>query len=272
MNSDRKTKAPASVPYQTFQQHFKETKELLERADGRSDEDLKPRMLEVGLVSEASGSGFVEHGSTKVIAAVFGPREVTRRKEFSLQAQLRCVFKYAPYANTGVSARGADTLTLAEQRNSQWLEEALRPVVQLRRYPKAAIDIQVVCLENDGGALSCSLTACGLALASSGIEVFDLVIGTNLRAHGDRILMDPTQVEEDLPAPSEGTFGNVTIGFMPVLRQITGLLQTGDSEPASLAQHVGTLVKVADQVRPLVNECLVNFGKLQEKLSSLQLD
>lgn len=46
-------------------------------------------VFEVGLVSEASGSGFVEHGSTKVVAAVFGPREVTRRKEFSLQAQLR---------------------------------------------------------------------------------------------------------------------------------------------------------------------------------------
>lgn len=84
--------------------------------------------------------------------------------------------------------------------------------------------------------------------------------------------MDPTREEEDLASPSEGTFGNVTIGFMPVLRQITGLLQTGDSEPAGLSQHVGALVKVADQVTPLVNECLINFGKIQEKLSSLQLD
>lgn len=28
--------------------------------------------------------------------------------------------------------------------------------------------------------------------------------------------MDPTREEEDLPAPREGTFGNVTIGFMSV--------------------------------------------------------
>lgn len=28
--------------------------------------------------------------------------------------------------------------------------------------------------------------------------------------------MDPTREEEDLASPSEGTFGNVTIGFMPV--------------------------------------------------------
>lgn len=51
--------------------------------------DLYFAVYESGLVSDASGSGYVEQGNTKIVAAVFGPREVTRRKEFSLKAQLR---------------------------------------------------------------------------------------------------------------------------------------------------------------------------------------
>ena len=138
--------------------------------------------------------------------------------------------------------------------------------------------------------LAASLTACGIALATSGIEIFDLVIGVNLRAHGDRVLMDPDYAEEDAAPSTEGTYGNVTLGFMPVsdpfvitslmpklshgesdfcfilskfdieiqvcssianvsqvLCQITGLLQTGDSEPATLCQQISSLIKVDEE-------------------------
>lgn len=97
----------------------------------------------------------------------------------------------------------------------------------------------MTCLENDGGVLAAALTACGIALATSGIETFDLVIGVNLRAHGDRVLMDPNFEEEDAAPSREGTYGNVTLGFMPV------------SVPASL----GTKFKI-----PLLGP-LVEAGK-----------
>ncbi|XP_003747314.1 exosome complex component MTR3 [Galendromus occidentalis] len=269
LGSDRKTRVAASVPYQRFMVRPREPeKEFCKRKDGRRDEELRPRIFESGLVSDASGSGYVEQGSTKVVAAVFGPREVTRRKEFSLKAQLRCVFTFEPFATPGGRQ---ENISLLEQRYSSWLEESLKPVVQLRRYPKASIDIRVTCLENDGGVLAAALTACGIALATSGIETFDLVIGVNLRAHGDRVLMDPSHAEEDAAPSREGTYGNVTLGFMPVLCQITGLLQTGDSEPATLCQQISSLIKIAHGVKPLMEECLIDLGKLQEKLSEVQM-
>lgn len=65
-----------------------------------SSDELRRAYLRLGVVSGASGSAYVETGRTRVVCAVYGPRNDTRsRREFSKEGQLVCDFKFAPFAD-----------------------------------------------------------------------------------------------------------------------------------------------------------------------------
>ena len=46
------------------------------RLDGRKTDELRPLKLEVGVLGNADGSAYIEHGKNKIIVGVFGPREM----------------------------------------------------------------------------------------------------------------------------------------------------------------------------------------------------
>ena len=46
------------------------------RLDGRGFEELRPIKIEAGVLNRADGSCYLEMGGNKVVAAVYGPREV----------------------------------------------------------------------------------------------------------------------------------------------------------------------------------------------------
>ena len=46
------------------------------RLDGRSWDDLRPISLQVGIMKNADGSAYIEWGKNKIMAAVYGPKEV----------------------------------------------------------------------------------------------------------------------------------------------------------------------------------------------------
>jgi exosome complex component RRP41 len=46
------------------------------RLDGRKPDELRPVKLQVGVISNADGSAYIEHGKNKILAGVYGPREV----------------------------------------------------------------------------------------------------------------------------------------------------------------------------------------------------
>ena len=69
------------------------------RHDGRLPEQLRPIRMEVGVLSNADGSALVEYGGTRVIAAVYGPREAhPRHVALPDRAIIRCRYNMAPYS------------------------------------------------------------------------------------------------------------------------------------------------------------------------------
>ncbi len=66
----------------------------------RGSLELRPMHMSVGVVPRAAGSALVEWaGQTKVIAAVYGPRQLPATATVQTQhAQVNCSFKYAPFA------------------------------------------------------------------------------------------------------------------------------------------------------------------------------
>ncbi len=54
-----------------------------------------------GLLSQAKGSAYVERGDCKVLCAVFGPRDIPKRSDFSMRGVLFCHVDRAPFAGAG---------------------------------------------------------------------------------------------------------------------------------------------------------------------------
>jgi len=46
------------------------------RADGRRASELRQIRMRMGVFGQADGSAYIEHGNTKVLAAVYGPHQV----------------------------------------------------------------------------------------------------------------------------------------------------------------------------------------------------
>jgi exosome complex component MTR3 len=56
------------------------------------------QVLKTGIISQAKGSAYIEQGNTKLVCGVYGPREVQKKSDFSLNGQLFCEFKFAPFS------------------------------------------------------------------------------------------------------------------------------------------------------------------------------
>ena len=147
------------------------------RTDGRRLDELRPLRLEVGVLSRADGSAYIEHGRNKIVAAVYGPRELHPRHLIkSDRAVLRVNYRMATFS---VSERKRPAPSRREHEISMVLRNSLEPMVFLKLYPRAVVDLYIQVLEADGGSRTASATVASLALADAGIPMRGLVTGCN---------------------------------------------------------------------------------------------
>ncbi|CAG8743312.1 5155_t:CDS:2 [Racocetra fulgida] len=118
---------------------------------------------------------------------------------------------------------------------SQLVIEALVPSIRLDLLPKSTIDIYITVLENDGTAscLAAAITCASVAVADAGIEMLDLVPASSA------IYMDSDLVEE------QHETGYLILSYMPSLKEVTHILQSGDVDLA-LATQVRISITVMD--------------------------
>ena len=89
----------------------------------------------------ASGSCFVELSGTKVLCSVYGPF-ASQRGGYNDLCQTLCTVKYASFDKSTC----ADDIV--ESNNcSSILENAIKPIICLEKYPKAVISIQILVLQ-----------------------------------------------------------------------------------------------------------------------------
>ena len=97
------------------------------RIDGRKLDELRPIRIEVGTLHNADGSAFVEWGQNKVMAAVYGPREVhPRHLQQNNKAVIQCKYNMAAFA---VDERKRPGLDRRSQEISKVIGEAFESVV-----------------------------------------------------------------------------------------------------------------------------------------------
>ena len=186
------------------------------RTDGRRPDELRPIKLEVGILSNADGSAYIEQGKNKILAAVYGPREVhPRHLALPDRALLRCRYHMAPFS---VQERKSPAPSRREVELSKVIREALEPAIFLELTPRTSIDLFIEVLQADGGTRTAGVTVASLALADAGIPMRDLVAACAAGKADGYIVLDLNDIED-----KEGT-ADVPVAYMPSLNAV-GLLQ-----------------------------------------------
>jgi exosome complex component RRP41 len=186
------------------------------RMDGRKWDELRPISIQVGLMKNADGSAYIEWGKNKIMAAVYGPKEVhPKHQVLPDRALLRCRYHMAPFS---VDERKNPAPSRREIEISKVIREALQPAVIVEDYPRTAIEVWVEVLQSDGGSRVAGITAASLALADAGINMRDLVVGCSCGIINDQVVADLDDTED-----KEGS-GDMPVAIMPSLGLVT-LLQ-----------------------------------------------
>ena len=143
------------------------------RTDGRKPNDLRNIRIDVGPLERADGSAYIEWGNNKILAAVYGPREVhPRHLARPDRAFFRCRYHMAPFS---VSERKRPAPSRRERELSKVTRVALEPAIITELYPRTGIDVFIEILQSDGGTRCAGITASSIALVDAGIPLKDLV-------------------------------------------------------------------------------------------------
>ncbi|KAK3194676.1 hypothetical protein Dsin_025986 [Dipteronia sinensis] len=188
------------------------------RLDGRRPTEMRQLRAEIGVVSKADGSAMFEMGNTKVIAAVYGPREVQNRGQQTNNdhALVRCEYSMANFS-TGDRVRKPK----GDRRSieiSLVIRQTMEACIMTHLMPRSQIDIFVQVLQADGGTRSACINAATLALSDAGIPMCDLVTSCSAGYLNSTPLLDLNYIEDSAGG------ADVTVGILPTLDKVT-LLQ-----------------------------------------------
>ncbi|TXG59153.1 hypothetical protein EZV62_016982 [Acer yangbiense] len=200
------------------------------RLDGRRPTEMRQLRAEIGVISKADGSAMFEMGNTKVIAAVYGPREVQNKGQQIIDhALVRCEYSMANFS-TGDRLRKPK----GDRRSieiSLVIRQTMEACIMTHLMPRSQIDIFVQVLQADGGTRSACINAATLALADAGIPMCDLVTSCSAGYLNSTPLLDLNYIEDSAGG------ADVTVGILPTLDKVT-LLQMDAKLPTNIFEDV----------------------------------
>ncbi len=165
------------------------------RLDGRTPDELRSIKIEVGVLKRADGSCYMEFGGNKVMAAVYGPREVhPRHLQEASKAIVRYRYNMAAFSVDDRKRPGPDRRSVEISKVSR---EALEPVILTDLFPRSVIDIFVEILQADAGTRVTGLNAASVALADAGIPMKGLVSACAVGKVDNTIVLDLNKEEDN---------------------------------------------------------------------------
>lgn len=230
-----------------------------QRADGRGMSVLRPICMKVSVISQASGSAYVENDDVKVIVGVYGPRQ--NNDVVSESGRLWCDVKYSPFAQQ--HRRKQKGQQDDERQLSIQLAEAVSVSVQLDKFPKSVIECYVLVLEGElsHAVLSASITCTSLALANAGVDMYDIVACSTAGSMSNQTWLDPTHTEEQ----SIHYEGGLLLSYMSNLQQLTQISQWGCITPDNSERMAQQCTEGCSVVYKQMRECLVKAAEVKLK-------
>lgn len=209
----------------------------------------------------------MEMGDTKVVACVYGPRQSSTGSD---KGNLVCDFRYADLGgrrhSLGARSRSKGNIPRSEEEMElgKQLEDALSESIILSKYPKSRIELFVLVLDESGGELAASICAGSLALADSGLELFDIVAAASY-ANSSSLgrLLDPDSRElRDLRSDlQKHNTTEGTVAFMAGIQQVTHFSMIGNLEEDELSSILELSLDAAAVVYRMMTNLLLQAAK-----------
>jgi len=217
------------------------------RLDGRQPTELRPLKIEAGVLARADGSCYIEMGGNKVIAAVYGPREVHPRH---LQEVTRAIVRYRyNMASFSVEERKRPGPDRRSYELSKVSREALEPVILTSYFPRSVIDVFVEVLQADAG-----------------IPMKSMISSCAAGKVGDTLILDPMKEEDN--------FGQADMPIaMTPSGEITLLQMDGKLTRDEFRQAIELAMKGCREIYEIQRMCLVDkYAQLEvEPFSEVQI-
>ncbi|MBI5036567.1 exosome complex exonuclease Rrp41 [Candidatus Micrarchaeota archaeon] len=167
------------------------------RRDGRGLTDLRPLRINAGVLKKANGSALVEWGKNKVLAGVYGPREVfPKHMTDPYRAIIAARYIMAPFS--GIEEHGRSGPNRRSTEISKVVKNVFQNAILTDQFPGTMIEIQMEVLQSDGGTRVAAITAAAVALADAGIPMRDIPVGLSAGKVNGEILIDLDKYEDNL--------------------------------------------------------------------------
>ena len=184
------------------------------RLDGRKHDELRKIKIEAGVLHRAEGSCYLEWGSNKVIAAVYGPREaIPRHTQNPLRAIVNAKYNMAAFSVDDRKRPGPDRRS---REISKVISEALENVIIVEKFPRASIDVNIEVLDAEAGTRCAGLTAAAVALVDAGIPMKDIPVACAAGKIENQVVLDLGKQEDnfgdaDLPIAISPRTGEILL-------------------------------------------------------------
>lgn len=228
------------------------------RTDGRKFDEMRPVSIDLGVLKNADGSAIVQMGNTKIIAAVFGPREMhPRHLALPDRAVLRVRYHMTPFST---DERKNPAPSRREIEISKVIRESLEASILVEQFPRSVIDVFAEVLQADAGTRLVALMASSLAVADAGIPVRDIIAGVAVGKADGQLVLDLNEPEDmwgeaDMP-----------VAMMPSLGQVTLLQINGNMTPSEFKDGLGLAMKGINQIYELEKNALRSrFSEYKEE-------
>ena len=219
------------------------------RCDGRRIDQIRNVSIKVGILKNADGSAYIEFGKNKILAGIFGPRDVHPKHMADQDTGiLRCRYHMSPFS---VTERKNPAPSRREIEISKVIKEALKPAVILKDFPRTVVDVFIEVLQADGGSRCAALDAASVALVDAGIPMKDMVSACAAGKVADKIILDVND-EED----KEGQ-ADMPVAYMPNLGKVTLMQLDGILTPEEYKKCLETAIGGCKQVYEIQKKALM---------------
>ena len=202
------------------------------RCDGRKIDETRKVTIKAGVLKNATGSAYIEFGANKILAGVYGPRDVHPKHLANTDTGIiRCRYHMSPFS---VTERKNPAPSRREIEIGKVIKEALQPALILDKFPRTSVDVFIEVLQADGGSRCAALAVASVALADAGIPMRDMVSACAAGKVADTIVLDVNN-EEDQSGQAD-----MPVGYMPNLDKITLIQLDGVLTPEEYKKCVET--------------------------------
>jgi exosome complex component RRP41 len=223
------------------------------RVSGRKLDEVRKIEAKAGVIKKADGSAYFKIGDTAAYAAVYGPRELHPKfLQNPKKGVLRCNYNMMPFSADERVRPGPNRRS---KEISLVTEKALLPVLDLKDYPNAVVDVFVELPETDAGSRCAGICAASIALADAGFTMKDMVASVSVGQVEGTLVVDIDGAEEHM---DENAAADIPIAMIPSTEEITllqmdGIISKEDLNKA-LQMVKPSLKKIAEIQRKALHE------------------